>query len=452
MRELSTTQLIALGFASAIIVGTILLCLPVSSASGLATPFIDALFTATTSVCVTGLVVVDTFAHWSVFGQAVILVLIQCGGLGIISFTTGVMLVIGRRVTLKDRLLLEDAFNLNTLSGLVRFLKRVIKGTFIIEALGAVGYMFIFIPRFGVAKGIWVSVFNSVSAFCNAGMDIIGKVSLMEYTGNLAVNVITMTLIILGGIGFIVWWDVLRVFRLRKAGEIKKGQTFQRLSLHSKIILATTACLILAGFLVVFFVEFRNPETLGKLPFGEKVLAALFQSVTTRTAGFATISQAGLRNATALFCSLLMFIGGSPVGTAGGIKTSTIALLAIATLSLIRGKEEASAFGRSISIKNIRKALAVTLISVMVLMGAMMILLCFEEGSFVDIAYETISAIGTVGLSRDYTGTLNVIGKLVIVLCMYMGRIGPISMAIAFGYKKSSKGKVSYPKEEVTVG
>lgn len=452
MRGLSTTQLIAAGFLTAIAVGTLLLCLPVSAANGQSTPLLDALFTATTSVCVTGLVVVDTYAHWSLFGQFVILLLIQCGGLGIISLTTGVMLIIGRKVTLKDRLLLEDAFNLDTLSGLVRFLKRVIKGTFFIEGIGALCYMFVFVPQFGLAKGIRVSVFNAVSAFCNAGMDIIGNNSLMNYVGNVPVNVITMALIILGGIGFIVWWDILRVFGLFRKKEVKFHQMLGKLSLHTKIALITTLILIVSGFLVVFTLEYHNPETLGNLPLGEKMLAALFQSVTTRTAGFASISQAGLRDATALFCVILMFIGGSPVGTAGGIKTTTIALLVVAALSLIRGNEEASVFGRSVSIKNVRKALAVTMISVMVAFTALMVLLCFQQGSFVDIGYEVFSAIGTVGLSRNFTTSLNVVSKVVIILCMYMGRIGPISMAIAFGYKKGKKSRIFYPQEEVTVG
>lgn len=452
MRQLSTTQLIALGFLAAIAVGTILLWLPLAAADGQAVTFSEALFTATTCVCVTGLVVVDTFARWSMFGQAVILCLIQIGGLGIISLTTGVMLVIGRKVTLKDRLLLEDAFNLNTLSGLVRFLKRVIKGTFLVEGLGALCGMFVFIPQFGAARGIWVSVFHAVSAFCNAGMDVIGADSLAGYVGNVPLNLITMALIVAGGIGFIVWWDILRVFRLLKNREIGLRRAWGQLTLHTKIVLTVTAGMILSGFLVILCLEYTNPETLGRLPFGQKLLAALFQSVTLRTAGFATVPQAGLRQATALFCMLFMLIGGSPVGTAGGIKTTTVALLFIAAFSLIRGREEACVFGRSVSNKNIRKALAVTLISILASLTAFMAMLCVQPGDFMDIGYEVFSAVGTVGLSRNLTASLNLAGRLIIVLCMYLGRIGPISMAIAFGYKKGKKARVHYPAEEVTVG
>lgn len=452
MRELSTTQLIVLGFLSAILLGGILLCLPISSASGEATPFLDALFTSATSVCVTGLVVLDTYAHWNLFGQIVILLLIQCGGLGVISFTTAVMLVIGRKVTLRDRLLLEDAFNLNTLSGLIRFLKKVLKGTFIVEGIGAICYAFVFIPQFGVAKGIWVSVFNAVSAFCNAGIDIIGNTSLMQYVGNPLINIVTMLLIIMGGLGFIVWWDVVRVTRMCITKEIGGKQFFWKLNLHSKIVLLMTAGLILAGAVVVFALEYRNPMTLGDLSFGEKILASFFQSVTTRTAGFMSISQADLSDATSIFCILLMFIGGSPAGTAGGIKTTTMALLLIATLSVVKGKEEIVAFRRSIPVQVVRKSLAVTIISITITLTAIMLLLVFEQGSFIDIAYETVSAIGTVGLSRNFTLSLDAIGKIIIIVCMYLGRIGPISMAIAFGQKKGRKGRVSMPEENVTVG
>lgn len=450
MRKLSTTQLIALGFATTIFLGAILLSLPMSAADGQFTPFLPALFTATTSVCVTGLVVVDTYAHFSLFGQIVILILIQCGGLGIISITTGVMLMIGKKFSLKDSLLLEDAFNLNSLNGLSLFLKRVFKGTFLIEAIGAIGYMFVFVPRFGT-KGVWYSVFTAVSAFCNAGIDVMGSNSLMDYTGNIPVNLITMTLIIVSGLGYIVWWDILRVCGMWKRKEIKRQQLWNRLTLHSKIVLLMTVFLVCIGFIVVLAVEYHNPDTLGSLPLGEKIMAAFFQSVTCRTAGFATISQAALKDATALFCMLLMFIGGSPVGTAGGIKTTTVAVIFIAAMAIVRGNEDAVLFGRTISIRNVRKALAVTLISLLVAMGSLMILLCIQPGNFIDIAYEVFSAVGTVGLTRNLTPSLNSVGRVIIILCMYMGRIGPISMAIAFG-KKGKKVSLTYPKEEVTIG
>lgn len=447
----STTQMIALGFFTAILIGALLLMLPVSSASGEVTPFLDALFTATTSVCVTGLVVVDTFSYWSLFGKIVILLLIQIGGLGVVALTTSVMLIIGRKVTLKDRLLLQDAFNLDTLSGLVKFLRRILKGTFIVEGIGALCYSFIFVPQFGFVKGIWVSVFNAVSAFCNAGIDIIGPNSLMPYVTNPWMNIVTALLIILGGLGFIVWWDIVDVMKAVRSKEIQIQLFFKRLTLHSKIVLVMTSILLFGGTLLILLLEYHNPATIGSYAFGDKLLISFFQSTTLRTAGFATIPQQNFLDSTAFISILLMFIGGSPVGTAGGIKTTTIALVAIATLSTIRGEEDAIAFKRVIPLKTIRKAISVVFISTIALFAAIIILLITNQGSFIDTAYETASAIATVGLSRGFTTSLNSIGKAVIILCMYLGRIGPISMVIAFSFKKG-QNHFTYPTENITVG
>lgn len=452
MKELSTTQMIALGFLSAITVGTLLLMLPVSSAQGQWTNPVDALFSATTSVCVTGLVVVDTYSYWSIFGQLVILLLIQMGGLGIVTLTTAVMVFIGRKVTLRDRLLLEEAYNLNTLSGLVRFTKRILAGTLLVETVGAVCYSFVFVPRFGFLKGIWVSVFNAVSAFCNAGMDIVGNSSLIEYVANPWVNLVTMLLIVMGGIGFIVWWDILRVIKLCRGNEMPKRHFVRRLKLHTKVVLFATGMLIAVGAAAVFILEYGNPQTLGNLNPAEKLQAALFQSITTRTAGFATIPQEGLTDATSLVCLLLMFIGGSPVGTAGGIKTTTMALLVITALSVARGKEESTVFKRTIPRDTLRKALAVMVFSVMVTMLAIVVLLTLEQGALMDVLYETVSAIGTVGLSRSFTASLDIAGRLIITCCMYLGRIGPISMMIAFSFRKGRNTMAVLPEEEITVG
>lgn len=449
--ELSTTQIIISGFLIVILIGALLLMLPVSSAAGTSTSFVDSLFTAATSVCVTGLVVVDTYSHWSYFGQAVILVLIQCGGLGIVTITTGIMVITGRKVTLSDRLLLQDAYNLNTLSGLVKFMKRILKGTFLVEGIGAVLLMCQFIPEFGL-RGIWISVFTSISAFCNAGMDIIGNTSLAQYVGNPLVNVVVAVLIILGGIGFIVWWDILKICDQVRKKEIKIKSFFQRLSLHSKIVIVTTAILLFGGALIIFALEYNNVDTMGNLSFAHKLMASMFQSVTTRTAGFLTISQKGLRDATAFVCIIMMFVGGSPVGTAGGIKTSTIALLFLSARSTVKGTEDVSVFRKTIPKKTIKKAIAVIVISISVAFGLIILLSIVNGGDFVDVAFETISAIATVGLSRDYTSTLNTFGKLLITFGMYLGRVGPISLVIAIGFKKGKKGVIIYPEEDVTVG
>ena len=449
---LSTTQIIVLGFLTAIIIGGFLLSLPVSSADGHSVPLLDAMFTSTTSVCVTGLVVANTYEQWSRFGQAVILLLIQCGGLGIVTFTTSFMLILGRKVTLRDRLLMQDAYNLNTLTGLVKFTKKVIFGTLIVESIGAVLYMFTFIPEFGWKEGIWISVFNSVSAFCNAGIDIIGPNSLAPYVTNVSVNLITMALIILGGIGFIVWWDILHMAGKVKRKEVPSGAFFNRLSLHTKIVLTTTLCLIGIGTLLIFILEFNNPETIGGLSFGDKIMASAFESVTARTAGFLTFSQKAMRDSSALVCMILMFIGGSPVGTAGGVKTSTFALVIIAAMSAVKGSEHGTAFCRRLHNRTMRKALAVILISFLVVMSATILLSTFCGGELTDVMFETFSAIGTAGLTRDYTASMNSIGKIIIMICMYLGRVGPISMAIIFGFKKNKYGLAEYPSEDITVG
>ena len=332
--QLSTTHIILLSFLFAIFAGTILLCLPISSANGQSVNFIDALFTATTSTCVTGLVTVPTVSTWSTFGHVVILCLIQIGGLGIITIMSALMIMLHRKMGIGDQLLLQDAFNLNSLSGLSNFVKKVVIGTFIVEGVGALGYMTVFIPEFGL-KGIWISVFTSISAFCNAGIDIIAENSLCNYATNPIINIVTCCLIIFGGIGYIVWWDIIRLIKLSKVKSIK---FFRDLTLHSKIAITTTLILIIAGAWLIFIFEYHNPQTLQNYSLFEKIEISLFQSVTTRTAGFATMPQENLTNASSIICLFLMFIGGSPVGTAGGVKTVTIAVIVAAAIASICNK------------------------------------------------------------------------------------------------------------------
>lgn len=445
---LSTTQIILLSFLGVILIGSVLLSLPVSSAGGRAVPYIDALFTATTATCVTGLVTVSTAATWSVFGQAVILLLIQIGGLGVITFMTAVMLLFNRKIGISDRLLIQDAFNLSTLSGIVAFVKKVLIGTLTVEGIGACFYMTVFVPQFG-ARGIWVSVFNSVSAFCNAGIDIIGENSLCDYSGNVLITLTTAALIILGGLGYIVWWDVSRVIKNRKQNG---DRFFKSLTLHSKIVLISTAFLLIVGTALTLCFEYNNPLTLAGLPLTDKIQAAFFQSVTTRTAGFASLPQENLTNPTAILSLLLMFIGGSPVGTAGGIKTVTAAVLLSITVSLISGKNSVSLFGRTISKQSVYKAVAVTVMSFSVMFVSTLLLSAVTNAPALDILFETVSAAATVGLSRSLTGALNLLGKLIIIFTMYFGRVGPISMAIAFGGKNPSRNIIKNPTEEISIG
>lgn len=449
--RLSTTQIIALGFLCAILLGTLLLMLPCSAASGTFTSPVDALFTATTSVCVTGLVTVPTYLHWSLFGKIVILCLIQLGGLGIISFTTGVMMVLGRKITLKDRILLEDALNLDTLGGLVRFLRKIFVGTFLVELIGAVCYSLVFIPEYGIARGCWYSIFHSVSAFCNAGIDILGENSLCNYLTHSWINLVTMLLIILGGLGFIVWWDILATWKQYSHTSFPRRKIPERFQLHTKIVLVTTLVLILIGTFSVFLLEYDNVGTIGSLTLLEKLQASLFQSVTLRTAGFLTFSQVNLRGSTVMVCLILMFIGGSSIGTAGGIKTTTFVLLVLSTRATVRGEEHVVVFGRTIPRKTVQKALAVTCVSFFVLCIAIIAMSIVEPAPLLDIAYETTSAVGTVGLSRDFTTKLHLGGKLIIILCMYLGRIGPISLAILFN-SRAKHSLIQQPEENITVG
>lgn len=442
---LTTTQTILISFLLLVLVGSGLLSLPVAAADGVAVPYIDALFTATTATCVTGLVTVTTATDWSAFGQAVILLLIQIGGLGVITVVSWLMLLIRRKFSLGDNLLLQDAFNLNTLSGLADFVKKVVRGTLLVEGAGALLYMIVLIPAFGW-RGIWYAVFNAVSAFCNAGMDIIGDNSMMDYATHPLMNGVTEALIILGGLGYIVWWDLWRVFR--PAGQ----RRWRYLTLHSKIVLTVTALLLLGGTALILAAEHDNPATIGTMGWWDKIQCAFFQSVTCRTAGFATIPQEGLTNAGALTSMLLMFVGGSPVGTAGGIKTATLVVLCVTAYCTITGRRQIGLFNRSLSAATIRKAVAVVGMSLTVLLGSTILLSLVTDASFMDILYETTSATGTVGLTRGLTPHLDLWGKLVVIATMYFGRIGPISLAIALGTRKEEQNRISDPVEEISVG
>ena len=445
---LSTTQIILLSFLVTILLGSLLLALPISSADGKAVPYLDALFTATTSTCVTGLVTLSTVSTWSVFGQIVILLLIQIGGIGIITIMSGLMMLLNRKMGIGDRLLIQDAFNLNTMAGLSKFVRNVLFGTLIIEGIGALLYMFVFVPEFG-AKGIWISVFNSVSAFCNAGIDIIAENSLCNYATNPLINLVTSVLIILGGLGYIVWWDVLRVI---KNSSSKNRRLFRHLTLHSKIAIVTTLILIFGGGVLIFAFEYGNPATIGEMSLWDKIQVSMFQSVTTRTAGFAMVPQENLTNASSVVSLILMMIGGSPVGTAGGMKTVTIAVLFCSAMATIRNKKNATVFGRCISADSIRKAVAVCVTFIIICLASTVLLMATSDAAALDAVYETVSASATVGLSRNLTATLNTVGKIIIVVTMYFGRVGPISLAVALGSKSETQNVISEPTEDISIG
>ena len=450
-QHLRPTQIIALGFLTVILVGTLLLMLPVASADGTWTPFTDALFSAATSVCVTGLTVVSTANHWSLFGQIIILLLIQLGGMGVVTMMMMTMLIFHRRIGMKNRILLQTAYGWDSLHQIVRLTKKVVIGTLCVEGIGALCYLPVLVRKNGIV-GIWQSLFLSISAFCNAGMDIIGDNSLADFRGNVWMNGVTMLLIILGGLGFLVWWELIRLFKEKRKKKITLKASLHKMSLHTKIVLITTAVLLAAGTLLVFVCEFSNPDTLGSLSLPDKLLASVFQSVTTRTAGFYTIPQDKLGNATALGSMFLMLIGGSPGGTEGGVKTVTVAMVFVAVISSVKGREETRVFHRSISDSNVKKGLSIIMLSLSIWFVMTLALCALEQGDFLTVSYETMSAIGTVGLSRNFTGSLHTGGKLIITMMMYLGRIGPITMAAAFLTKKNSEDFIHLPEENIMLG
>ena len=449
----NTNLIILNGFLVALLVGTILLMLPVSSASGNGTDFITALFTATTSLCVTGLVVVPTYAYWSIFGKVIILILIQLGGLGIISFTIGFLIIIGKKISLKERKMIQESYNLDSAQGVLKILRKIFGITVKIEGIGAILYSIQFIPEYGIVKGICYSVFHSVSAFCNAGIDIIGNDSLVKYHGNVLVNFTTVMLIICGGIGFIVWLDIGGIISEIRNKKLSPNKFIERMKLHTKLVLITTAILVGGGFLFILLFEYNNPDTLGNMTFGNKCLAALFEAVTLRTAGFITVPQAGFRDGTFMIMCGLMIVGGSPFGTAGGIKTTTLALIFLLTWSTIKGKEDIEVCRRRINKRNVRSAVAIGTIVLSILAVAIMALSFTEDAPLKVITFEAVSALGTVGLSMDFTASLTAIGKLIIIVLMFFGRVGPITIAMAMAGRARKDRKITnYPEKRVMIG
>ncbi|SFG38535.1 trk system potassium uptake protein TrkH [Oribacterium sp. WCC10] len=449
--QLSTTQMIALSFLFTILAGTALLMLPWATVPGETTSLLTALFTATTSVCITGLVVVDTFSHWTVFGQIVILMLIQVGGIGVVCLSAILMLLFRKGLSLKTRVLMMDSFNLDSIKGVVKFCRRVIRDIFIVEGIGALLSAFVFVPEFGKDKGIFISVFHSISAFCNAGIDLIGSDSLIRYSGNYYMLGITMMLIVLGGLGFVVWFDVIGAVKtlFTKTEDPKRI----RLQEQTRLVIALTAVLILSGAVLTFIAERGNPETLGNMSLSGKLWNSVFQSVTFRTAGFMTVSQKGLRDVTAFFGLLYMFIGGSPMGTAGGVKSVTFFALILYAISSLNHHQKPVIYNRSFSFETIHKAVAIIIISFLVTVILSILLMLTNPWVVLsDALYETFSATATVGLSRNLTASLNPAGKLVIIIAMYLGRIGPISLVMFFRGQKDRETLLNCAEGKYYIG
>lgn len=447
-RTLTTTRVIMLGFLIGAMLGAVCLMLPISLQEGVRMDFVDAVFVAVSAICVTGLSTVNIGQTFSAFGQVILLLLIQFGGLGIVTFTTLMLLGLRRRITLSERILIQNAYNLDTLSGLVRLTIRILKATLCLEGIGAVGYALVFVPEYGI-KGIWYGIFHAVSAFCNAGIDLLGGNSFCNYADNVLLNITTVFLVIVSGLGFPVYWEILRVFNeYREKGD--RGYK-RKLNIHTRLVLIMTLLLIVVGTAFTILFEYDNPDTLGNMAWDNKLMAALFQSVTLRTAGFATIDQSFFKDASCLVYIILMFIGGSPAGTAGGVKTVTIALLFASLTANIRGRRDVTILNRKIADEYIRRCVAIVFFSFSTLMVLTVALLFVQNSDFLDTLYEMTSAIATVGLSRGLTGELNSVGKIIVSLAMYLGRIGPITLALAFNTNKSA-GDVSYAESKVIIG
>lgn len=438
-------MVVALGFLIIILTGAVLLTLPVSARSGEPTDFLDALFTATSATCVTGLVTVGTATHWSGFGQAVILLLIQIGGLGFMSLASIASFLTRRTITLRERMVMSAGLNLTENAGIVRLTRRVLVGTFAFEAAGAVLLATRFVPRVGLWQGIKMGVFHSISAFCNAGFDLIGTpdnpfASLTGYADDVLVNLTIMALIVIGGLGFFVW------------GDIWDKRRFRRLRLHTKLVLITTALLLCTGFALTLLFEWGNPQTLGEMPVQDKLLAAAFQSVTLRTAGFNTIDQGALTGPSQAVACLLMMIGGSPGSTAGGIKTVTAAVLVLSAISALRGRTTVSAFGRTIVSRSIMNAVTMMIVGGTLSLTGACVISYVEGAPFGACLFEAVSAFATVGLSMGLTPTLSAVSRLILILLMYLGRVGVLTLGVAVLMRHREPPKMQYPAGDVMVG
>lgn len=453
-RRLKPAQKIAVSFLLVIITGTVLLTLPISNRDFQFLDPIDALFTSTSATCVTGLVSVVTYDQYNAFGQAVILVMIQVGGLGLMTLMAFLILFVKSRLSMNEKMAMKEMLNQDKVLDMRRFLMDIIRYTGLFESIGAVLLSFVMIPQFGILKGIWKSVFLSVSAFCNAGFDIIGSDSLAPYVHDPLVCFTIMALIVLGGLGFAVWFDLRDKLTLLWKRDITWKKFRKSLTLHTRLVLGMTCILIFGTAMLILLMEFQNPETIGNFTFPEKIMTSLFESVTLRTAGFATISYGSLMQGTKFLMMLIMFIGGSPGGTAGGIKTTTIAVLLLFLAATFKGRETVVC-RRTISKETILHALMIFSINIIVLLTGIFLLCVLQNDSFLDMAFEAVSAMATVGLTTGLTPHLNVFGKLIIISLMFIGRIGIVTLVMSVmrsNKKEGSKKSLAYPSGNVIVG
>lgn len=444
-RKVNSTRLVVVSFLVMILVGALLLTLPFASRSGESVGFFTALFTATSATCVTGLVVADTFLTWSPFGQGVILLLIQLGGLGFMTVITLISFAFHRRIGLSERLIMVSTLNLEDLDGVVRVVRHALMGTAFFELCGAALLSLRMIPRYGLFRGLWHALFHAVSAFCNAGFDLQGGdtgafSSLAGFADDPVVLLTTSALVIIGGLGFFVWEDIY------------KNRSWKKLTLYSKLVLTITAVLLFGGALFFFFSEGNNPATLGGMPLWEKWLNAFFQSMTLRTAGFNVIDQGAMTDNSLVMSCILMLIGGSSGSTAGGMKTVTIWVLFMVLFTSLRGRETITFRGRSVSARRAMNAVTLFLMVLLLFLGGSMLISLTHQTTFLHAAFETASALGTVGLTAGLTPTLARPAQILLIVLMYTGRVGVLSFSIAFLTRRQDSLKIQYPEFRIMIG
>jgi len=443
-KRMSATQVVAMVFACIILLGACLLVLPAASRNGVSCGFLPALFTATSATCVTGLSLFDTYTQWSFFGQIVILCLIQLGGLGFMSVASLVVFALRRRVGLKQRMVMAQALSLNDMEGVIRIQKLVLVGSFAVEAVGAIILMLRFLPEYGWGQAIWLGVFHAVSAFCNAGFDLFGEISpgssLAAFQSDPVVLLTISGLIIIGGLGFLVWEEMVRV------------RAFKRLSVYTKLVLITTVVLLLGGTALFLLLEWGNPGTLGSMTAGEKLLNAFFQSVTTRTAGFASFDQAGLTEAGKGITMLWMLVGGSSGSTAGGIKTVTLMVLLLFLWNRSRGRDTVSVFKRTIPNVQVMNAMTISGLMLALAFVGGIVICATSPVSFVDGLYEAVSALATVGLTAGVTGKLSVLAQILVIVFMYFGRVGVLTISLGFLMGDQAEERFRYANTNLLIG
>lgn len=454
MRKLGPTRLLALSFLLLIFLGAILLGLPFTNKTGQALNFLDSLFIATSATCVTGLVPTALFSQYNIWGHTVILLLIQIGGLGVMSLIAFALTMMKQRLHHSEKKMIQDALNKDDLQDVPRFLRNIIQYTFIFEGLGAALLALRFVPLYGLKQGLYNAVFLSVSAFCNAGMDNFSLVSLADFAADPLVNGVVAVLIVTGGLGFAVWFDL----RKRLPEWFRRKQPLRRvvisLTVHSKIVLLMTGGLLVSGMLLVLFVEFNNPATLGAMNFFEKLQAAFFQSVTLRTAGFSTLDFSGLSDTSLFFMLIYMLIGGSPGGTAGGIKTTAVVMMFLIIRAQLANNDKVTLFKRTIPNSTFHRAFVITITYILILFVSIFILSITESVGFLPLVFEAVSAIATVGLSAGVTPLLSDIGKMIIIILMFVGRVGPITIVLSMvKFKRLHKpSEVLYPQGDILIG